>query len=143
MRVSRGSWYSSCANSTWMRPSCVCALCAKMSRMMPLRSSTLTFEELFERALLLGRQLVVRHQHVEVRLRLGQLQLFGLAGAQVPERMDRVSVLGDPPHHFAPGRLDQGRQARPSDSSAVQPSSSPLSTAIEVRPLSLRRRCLQ
>ena len=41
-RVSRGSWYSSWASSTWRRPSWVCACSAKMSRMSRLRSMTLT-----------------------------------------------------------------------------------------------------
>ena len=40
--VSRGSWYSSCASSTWRRPSWVWAWSAKMSRISRLRSMTLT-----------------------------------------------------------------------------------------------------
>ncbi len=46
MRVRRGSWYSSWASSTWSRPSCVRACWAKMSRIRPLRSSTLTASRL-------------------------------------------------------------------------------------------------
>src|SRR5215212_11309414 len=42
-RVRRGSWYSSCASSTWRRPSWVWACWAKMSRISRLRSITLTF----------------------------------------------------------------------------------------------------
>src|SRR5690349_20933653 len=42
-RVRRGSWYSSWASSTWSRPSWVCACWAKMSRISRLRSMTLTF----------------------------------------------------------------------------------------------------
>ena len=41
-RVSRGSWYSSWASSTWSRPSWVWAWSAKMSRISRLRSMTLT-----------------------------------------------------------------------------------------------------
>ena len=41
-RVRRGSWYSSWASSTWSRPSWLRACWAKMSRISPLRSITLT-----------------------------------------------------------------------------------------------------
>ena len=37
--VSLGSQYCSCASSTWSLPSRVAARCAKMSRMIPLRST--------------------------------------------------------------------------------------------------------
>jgi hypothetical protein len=67
----------------------------------------LAVERLFQGALLLRRQLVVRHHHVEMGLDFGLLELLGLAGAQVPERMNVVAVLENAADHFAARRLDQ------------------------------------
>ena len=128
-RVRRGSWYSSWASSTCSRPSCVRACWAKMSRIRPLRSSTLTPSRLSRPLLLVGAQLVVGDEHREAGLGLGR----------------RRAPLPCPCPHTSWDRRGGGsatRRRRPrrrrvsarlpsslSDSSAVQPASWPVSTA--------------
>ena len=128
-RVRRGSWYSSWASSTCRRPSCVRACWAKMSRISPLRSRTLTPEQALERLLLVGRQLVVGDQQREAG--------FGL-GADVaprpcpcPHTSSGRRGGGSATRRRRPRRrrCRQGWRAPSSDSSAVQPASWPVSTA--------------
>ena len=59
----------------------------------PAAVDDLDVEQLLERALLGGRQLVVGDEHVEAGLALGRDELLRLALADVPVRVDMAAVL--------------------------------------------------
>ena len=92
-RVRRGSWYSSCASSTWSRPSWVWAWRAKMSRISRLRSMTLTLSRLSRLFCWAGlsSSSATRTSKPGLGPRLGQL--LGLALAHVPVGVDVAPVL--------------------------------------------------
>ena len=68
----------------------------------------LAVQQLLEAALLVGCQLVVDDEHVEVGGRLLVDQLGGAALAEVPHRVGRAAALEGAAHHRRPGRLGQG-----------------------------------
>ena len=92
-RVRRGSWYSSWASSTCRRPSWVRACWAKMSRISPLRSRTLTPSRLSSAFCWLGLSSSSATSSVKPVSALACDQLLGLALADVPVGVDVAAVL--------------------------------------------------
>ena len=92
-RVRRGSWYSSCASSTWSRPSWVWAWRAKMSRISRLRSMTLTLSRLSRLFCCAGLSSSSATRTSKPVSDLGLGQLLGLALAHVPVGVDVAAVL--------------------------------------------------
>ena len=68
----------------------------------------LAVQQLLQAALLVGGQLVVDDEHVEVGGRLLVDKLGGAALAEVPHRVGRAATLEGAAHHRRPGRLGQG-----------------------------------
>ena len=95
----------------------------------PAAVDDLDLEQLLERALLGGRQLVVGDQDVEAGLALGRGELLGLALADVPVRVDVAAVLPLGADDLTRRRSWRGSASSASESSADQPSSAPVSTA--------------
>ena len=95
----------------------------------PAAVDDLDLEQLLERALLGGRQLVVGDEHVEAGLALGGDELLGLALADIPVRVDVAAVLPFGADDVGARRSSARLASSASESSAVQPSSSPVSTA--------------
>ena len=111
-RVRRGSWYSSCASSTWRRPSWVCACWAKMSRISRLRSMTLTLRRLSSDFCWLGESSSSATSRLKPVSLLAGEQLLGLALADVPVGVDMAAVLPLGADDLRAGRHRRGWRAR-------------------------------
>ena len=127
-RVRRGSWYSSWASSTWSRPSWVWAWSAKMSRISRLRSMTLTLRSSSSARCWAGdssSSATSRSKPVS-RLAATRSSALPLPTYQLGSTWRRFC-------HSAPTTSAPAVVARlassASESSALQPSSEPVSTA--------------